>query len=341
MNTSIRLASGALIVVLCSWVSAEEAAEPDRDRIRNAAVRGLRIVQKSARSNPENRSCLTSHKQTLPQLAMATARHRRLEIDHDVFREQLEFTHESFAGRVRRMQEGEGVGGASLTVGYGLWALEIGKWKKDETTAAMVSFLLKKQAKDGSWKCSSNRPPLEESSFTCSILAVYYMGKFATETQRERVDAAAARAREWVLKTAPRSHEDLVSRLGALPLVRAEPDAIVAARKAVLDGQREDGGWAQLDDMKSDAYATGFTLFTLQRIGFRTDHPVYQRGVKFLLETQCEDGSWFVKTRSKPIQVFFDNGDPHGKHQFISIPATSWATTALALALPAPRRARF
>lgn len=341
MTTFNRLALPALTVVLCTWVSAEEVAEPDHDRIRDAARRGLRVVQKSARSYPENRTCFSCHHQTLPLVAMATARDRGLEIDLGVFREQLEFTHESFAGRARRMKEGEGVGGGSMTVGYGLWALETGKWKKDETTAAMVSFLLKKQAKDGSWKCSSNRPPLEESNITCSILAVYYMGKFTTEAQREHVDAAAARAREWVLKVEPRSHEDLVSRLGALPLVRADPGDIVAARKEVLDAQREDGGWAQLDDMESDAYATGFTLFTLQKIRFPTDHPAYQRGVKFLLETQRDDGSWFVKTRSKPIQVFFDNGDPHGKSQFISIPATSWATAALALALPAPKQARF
>ena len=30
-----------------------------------------------------------------------------------------------------------------------------------------------------------------------------------------------------------------------------------------------------------------------------------------------------------PIK-FFDNGDPYGKNQFISISATSWATAALA-----------
>ena len=63
--------------------------------------------------------------------------------------------------------------------------------------------------------------------------------------------------------------------------------------------------------------------------------------MEFLLRTQCPDGSWHVKTRSKPIQTFFDNGDPHGPDQFISIPATAWATTALALALPEPRRGRF
>jgi hypothetical protein len=42
------------------------------------------------------------------------------------------------------------------------------------------------------------------------------------------------------------------------------------------------------------------------------------------------DGSWHVATRSKPVQVYFDNGDPHGKDQFISMMATSWSTAALA-----------
>ena len=55
-----------------------------------------------------------------------------------------------------------------------------------------------------------------------------------------------------------------------------------------------------------------------------------KRARSYLIRTQKKDGSWFVKSRSKPIQKFFDNGDPHGKDQFISISATSWATAALA-----------
>jgi hypothetical protein len=55
--------------------------------------------------------------------------------------------------------------------------------------------------------------------------------------------------------------------------------------------------------------------------------------VAFLLKTQQPDGSWLVETRSKPIQKFFDNGDPHGKSQFISITATGWAVAALATTL--------
>jgi N-acyl-D-amino-acid deacylase len=115
-------------------------------------------------------------------------------------------------------------------------------------------------------------------------------------------------------------------------LLGAEKDQGQAARERLLAAQREDGGWSQLDGMESDAYATGQSLFVLQDTGFATDELAYRRGVEFLIRTQCEDGSWFVQTRSKPIQVFFDNGDPHGEHQFISIPATSWAVAALAAA---------
>lgn len=46
-----------------------------------------------------------------------------------------------------------------------------------------------------------------------------------------------------------------------------------------------------------------------------------------------EDGSWLVKTRSKPVQTFFDNGGPHEESQFISIAATGWAVAAHAKSL--------
>jgi N-acyl-D-amino-acid deacylase len=55
-----------------------------------------------------------------------------------------------------------------------------------------------------------------------------------------------------------------------------------------------------------------------------------RRAVEYLAKTQHADGSWFVATRAKPVQVFFDNGDPHGKSQFISIAATGFSTAALA-----------
>jgi hypothetical protein len=45
------------------------------------------------------------------------------------------------------------------------------------------------------------------------------------------------------------------------------------------------------------------------------------------------DGSWLVRSRSRPFQTYFETGFPHGKDQWISSAATGWATTALALAV--------
>ena len=107
------------------------------------------------------------------------------------------------------------------------------------------------------------------------------------------------------------------------------------AARELLKGQRPDGGWAQKGGMDSDAYATGSALVALHQAGgLATSDPVYRRGVTFLLKTQREDGSWLVHTRSRPFQTYYESGFPHGKDQFISMAASGWATTALALACP-------
>lgn len=45
--------------------------------------------------------------------------------------------------------------------------------------------------------------------------------------------------------------------------------------------------------------------------------PVCEKGVRLLLGTQLEHGSWYVRSRAFPIQPYFDSGFPHGNDQFI------------------------
>jgi hypothetical protein len=59
--------------------------------------------------------------------------------------------------------------------------------------------------------------------------------------------------------------------------------------------------------------------------------PALKRGIHFLLKTQLEDGSWYVKSRSVPLQPYFEGGFPHGNDQWISAAATNWAAMALAV----------
>jgi N-acyl-D-amino-acid deacylase len=308
-------------------VAAEETA------VRKAVERGLDSVQKAAAKYPQHRHCFSCHHQTLPLLAIGTARSRGFAIDDKLPQTQADHTRESFSGLIENMKEGKGVGGRAMTVGYGLWALDLAGDKGDKMTEAMVSYLLKTQRPEGHWTGQVSRPPLEESYVTCTILAVQGMKRYAAPSQRAAVDAATVKAKAWLATASVRGQEDKAARLWGLHLLGAKPEELTEARAAVLKGQHNDGGWAQLDEMESDAYATGQTLYLLHATGFDPADPAYQRGVRFLLQTQRPDGSWLVVSRSKPIQPYyaFDDEDPLGKNQFISVPATSWAVAALAV----------
>jgi N-acyl-D-amino-acid deacylase len=219
-----------------------------------------------------------------------------------------------------------------MTVGYAMWALSLAEHPADQTTAALAAYLLKTQRADGHWIAQSCRPPLEESYQTCTILAIRGIRKFADDEDQEAARAAIAKARQWLAGSPAKSQEDKVSLLWGFEQLEATPSELAAARKAVLANQRDDGGWAQLDELDSDAYATGQTLFVLQATGSAIAEPAYRRGMHFLVKTQRPDGAWLVETRSKAIQPYydFDDEDPLGKNQFISVAASSWAVAALA-----------
>jgi hypothetical protein len=115
----------------------------------------------------------------------------------------------------------------------------------------------------------------------------------------------------------------------------ADAEDIKKAVGQLLTDQRPDGGWAQLPVLASDAYATGQVLVALHRAGgVAVSDEAYRRGVKYLLRTQEDDGSWLVPTRARPANRYFESGYPHGKFQFISFAGSCWATMALSLTVP-------
>jgi N-acyl-D-amino-acid deacylase len=339
----MRPSQSLITAILFGCVSvAVRADEPAGDPVKEAVNRGLHVVEKAARNYPHHRSCFSCHHQTLPMLAMVSTRGRGIKVDEELLQAQAEFSLDSFLERRAPMSEGKGIGGGAMTVGYGLWALSLAGRPRDEVTDAMVAFLLKTQRPQGHWPAGGGRrPPLEESHITCTVLAAVGLRAFAPAEEGDRAKTAIVQANAWLERAAIKNQEDRNARLWGLAQLDAKPAAIDAARDAVLKNQHDDGGWPARDDLESDAYATGQTLFVLQSAGISVRHLAYQRGVDFLLRTQQRDGSWKVESRAVPVQTFFDNGDPHGKHQFISIPATAWAVAGLAPVLgPNPPRAK-
>ena len=311
---------------------------PRPESIRAAVAKSLPLLEAASKTSMERRSqCFTCHNQGLPVMALTTARARGFTVDADNLRRQVEFTAAFLEKNRADYLEGRGQGGQADTAGYALWTLANGGWKPNETTAAVTEFLLLYQKDLDWWKPQSRRPPTEQSQFTSSHVALRGLKAFGTPDQRERIDQRFERVRQWLLKTQPEDTEDRVSRLRALDVAGASPDDIRQAKQDLLQSQQPDGGWAQASKMSSDAYATGTALVALHQAGgLATDDAAYSRGLAYLLSTQLPDGSWHVVTHSEPIQTYYESGYPHGKDQFISISAASWATVALALALEVP-----
>jgi Planctomycete cytochrome C len=90
-----------------------------------------------------------------------------------------------------------------------------------------------------------------------------------------------------------------------------------------------------LPTLESDAYATGEALYTLaQLVEDPITDPAWRRGVRFLLETQGDDGTWHVARRAFPFQPTMKSGFPHHRDSWISAAATSWAVMALTQVAP-------
>jgi hypothetical protein len=332
------LISTTFLIGLVLPLSAAEPAATAED-IRAALTKTLPLIQKGSNGHRTQRTCFACHHQAIPIFALTAARSRSFSIEEEDLRKHLQSIADFLNRNRDDYRKGIGQGGQVDTAGYALWTLETGGWKPDETTAAVAEYLLLRHKDDDHWRATSKRPPSEISSFTTTYLAIRGLQAYGTAEQRKRIDERMRVVRSWLEKTPAKDTEDRVFRLWAMQRAGCATEKVKAAARELIEQQRKDGGWAQCDDMKSDAYATGTALAALhQAAGMATNDPVYQRGVKHLLATQLKDGSWHVRSRSEPFQTYFESGFPHGKDQFISLAASSWAATTLALALPPVER---
>jgi squalene cyclase len=303
-----------------------------------AVAHALPPLEKTLVDYAEKRDCFSCHNQTIPLVALRIARSRGFTVDEDAFDGAVALTLGDLETALEDYQRGRGQPGGATRAGYALLALETGKHQPDETTAAVAEFLLKVDRNKDHWTTTAARVPMEASHFTTTALALRGLEAFAPKGRSDALKNRVNQARSWLSKSKPTDTEDRVFRLWGLKYSGARPDEIQAAVKDLLVTQRSDGGWAQIEELASDAYATGSALVAVHEAGgLSTDDRAYRRGVAFLLRSQKTDGTWFVASRSKPFQPYFESGFPYGKDQFIAVAASAWATAALALALPPSR----
>jgi len=304
--------------------------------IRRGVQRALNLLQRSSDGFLENglvqqSGCVSCHHQTLPAVTFALARQRGFQLSEASLARQLAVQQTGWSKTLDRAYEMHAPQPApAAVIGYGLHGLHALRYQPDALTDAMAWYLAETQLPEGSWPDYDFRPPMEGGPIVGTALTLqalqYYPPPVGTQPLKKRI----GKARAWLERCQPTDLNQRTFRYHGLGWAGASPSELRRETKALLSLQRPDGGWAPLPTLESDSWTTGHMLVSLHEAGgLSTDDPAYQRGVEFLLRTQFEDGSWWVKSRTWPFQPHFDSEFPHGKDQWVSAGGTAWATMAL------------
>lgn len=300
---------------------------------RAAVERSLPLLQRNDATFLRKSGCVSCHNNSLTSIAVVTARKGGFHVDEREVGQQLRTIGVYLNTWRERVLQNVGIPGDTDTAGYILLGLAAANYPPDAATDAMAIFMKRQQTPDGHWRGLGHRPPLESSEIQVTAVAMRGLQVYGPRARRPEYDRAIRLASAWLTEAQPQSTEDRAFQVMGLTWAGADKERIRKAAAGLMAEQRSDGGWAQIPARPSDAYATGETLAALQQAGALTSSdPAAKRGIQFLLNTQAEDGSWYVKRRTVPIQPYFDAGFPYGRDQFISATATNWAAIALAMA---------
>jgi N-acyl-D-amino-acid deacylase len=316
--------------------------KPRRDNtIANAIQGSLPLIQKADANFLPKAACASCHNNSFAALAVGSARRNGFAVDERIAAQQVQgnvFGLMQLRDNLRQgfiAPVGEFFG--PVVIGDMLLGLDAEHYKADLNTDTVVIYLKNRQGADGHWAYppADTRPPICSDYIAQTAIAMRAMQLYAPKLERASFDQAIQLAAAWLAKQQPKGNEDRAGRLTGLVWSGKYKDAVQKAMHDLIATQRSDGGWADIDTTPSTAFATGRALVALQAAGLPVSDGAYQKGVKYLLSTQQEDGSWFVRSRSMTFQPYFDSGFPQGFDQWISAAGTSWATLALSLAAPA------
>jgi ankyrin repeat protein len=293
--------------------------------------------RESFRRHVSKQDCASCHQQYLPMAAVGHARNRSVRFDQEAAREQIDsldklthpfFEHEFIAQTLLHPEP-------SHSFGYHLFGFVAEGVPPSAKTDGMVHFLVTVQASDGRWYNHLPRPPMQSGDVSATALAIQAIKQYGWPGRREEFAASVERARRWLWKVKAETNEEAVFQLLGLHWAGEPSEKLADLAEALRQQQRKDGGWAQLPKLESDAYATGEVLYTLaQTVKYPVTDPAWQRGLRFLLERQEDDGTWHVTRRAFPVQPTMESGFPHYRDSWLSAAATSWAVLALTQALP-------
>jgi hypothetical protein len=324
-----------LLSTLAGWMNRPPLADP-KD-VERSAAKGLLILQKSGYTfiNRNKAHCVSCHHNTLTAMSAGLAKQKGLPVI-DSFTAQRIAASEASLGPAQNPNLINEFLPVNFASPYVLLGLHADNYPPSFYTDISVDYLITQAKPDGSFLAESGRPPLEAGDIHLTAFAIRAIQLYASPAKANKVKELTDRTRRWLETTSPAQQQELAFKLLGLHWCGSGSDQKKKVAETLISMQNADGGWSQLPTMRSDAYATGQTLYALFESGTIAPlDPVYQKGIRYLLKSQDETGAWIVQTRAYAIQPFVNSDfPPYDENQFISAAGSNWAVMALLNALP-------
>jgi hypothetical protein len=314
------------------------------EQVHQTVERAIAYLQTESASWMKTKKCAACHHAPMPLWAMGEAGRQGYAIDKEFVAETTEAVLGSMDKMIasglfadpakppdpRPQGRGLNVGTAFLAVAArSLPSLEEGQ---RQSLQLIADEIVKKQQPDGSWEFFLSRPPMNESQTTETVWIIMALQGETREGTPEAQRAALAKGVAWLEDAKlPENHQDKVLKVLLAARAGQTRETVQTTIDELFALQRADGGWSQtVPEMRSDAFATGQTLYALALAGYTDERPEIKRAIKFLVATQEPDGSWPMLSRSTP------DGKPGSSKLLTPIKcgAAAWATLGLARLVP-------
>jgi hypothetical protein len=300
-----------IIAVAMLFSVSPAVADPEKNPAQTVE-RGLDFLVKDAIKWREDKQCSTCHHGTMTVWALSEAKSRGYPVKAETLADMTKWTKDRLLERIDKPRDTRPGWSMVNTPAIYLSLVALTVPKQEAVSAdelkRIAGHLFHHQESDGSWAWSSappvNRPPpFFESDEIATLLAYTALSPHLPKDAKEKSDARDSRekAAAWLAKSTPTDTTQAIAFRLFRDVQSGRPAKDVQTGiDALLARQNKDGGWGQLKDAASDAYATGQALYFLSLAGVKSDRAELSRGVAFLVKTQKEDGSWPMKRRGNP-----------------------------------------
>jgi squalene-hopene cyclase-like protein len=306
---------------------------------QQAVERAVAFLEKDAAKWRNDRGCATCHHGTMTVWALSEAKNRGYPVGAETLSDMVQWTKDQFVPRFSKPRDARpGWNLVSVPAIYlGVMSQTLPILSRDEINRVAV-HLARHQEEDGAWLLpppANGAPPTWESRESLALWAYLAWEPHVAADPQEATEDRMSRetAMAW-LSAATLTETTQVIGLRLLLAVRTGKPAeqIQSGIERLLHRQNSDGGWSQVSEMPSDAYATGQSLWVLSFAGVRTERPEIGRAVSFLVENQREDGSWAMTSRNHPgVKT---SRDPIRNPVPITYFGSAWATLGLVRSAP-------